>query len=89
MSVRVRAKFGGAHTLCKRCEHCIHMADDANNETVKCTVFHRNLSRPVVECSAFDEKGSQSLWDMERRAWILEVKGDRIIGFKKRKDEDE
>lgn len=88
--VRVRAKIEGAKTLCKQCEHSVCRTFDNNHEDVECTVFKsKSLRRPVIECSTFLAKGSQSLWDMEQKAWVLEVKKGRPMGFKRPGDKED
>jgi hypothetical protein len=35
----------------------------------------------VRECSSYAEKQKQTLWQMEKIAWILEERGGRKVGF--------
>ena len=37
----------------------------------------------VSECSRHHDKGYEALYELEGKAWVLEVKKGRTIGFKK------
>lgn len=54
--------------------------DTGRERTVYCHTMSKFVG-PIKDCSQFREKGSMDQWEMEQKAWILEVKKTKIIGF--------
>lgn len=72
-------KFKGPVTKCQTCDYS-QIMDTERERTVYC----HNMSKfvgPLRECSAFRAQDSMDKWEMEQKAWILEVKKTKIIGF--------
>lgn len=76
-------------SLCRSCSNAMIMRGGAVSEkTVLCTELKGGYGRQevpyeiIVECSAFQEKAIQSLYEMQKIAYILktDVKG-KPIGF--------
>lgn len=81
--MRVKIKEGVARGLCGSCDNSFIREDQKGQVEVWCHYFHpmRSVGRPIVECSGHEEKGKMSKHDMDRVAWILEVKAGRVVGF--------
>lgn len=74
-------KFSGAKTKCSTCNYSF-IYSTVRDTVVECHYGKDKIMRePVVECSSYEEKNSQSLYEMKEKAWILEVKKGRVIGF--------
>lgn len=70
------------NTLCAKCEHAI-VVRHTQGTYIRCSYSTRMPELPpVLECSAFQAKGSMDIYDMEQKAWTLEVKAKEIVGFK-------
>lgn len=69
--------------LCGTCENA-KITETDRDLTVDCGYSRplQRIRRPIVNCNKYSPVNTQSLYDMERTAWILEVKGARVIGFK-------
>lgn len=66
--------------LCHKCQHSTIVTLKSGSTIYYCSDFSVRLSSPAVECSSFQEEG-KSKWEMERIAWILEVKKGKVVGF--------
>jgi hypothetical protein len=72
--------------LCALCAHAeIVSGDTEMQRAVGCTNLVRATQRqirwPVRSCSGYEERGKPSQFELERIAWILEVKRGKRIGF--------
>lgn len=84
--------------LCDSCSHGQVLRTESSQEIVYCNVSIRQAIQihvRVVECSKYSSIGEQSIWAMEKSAWILETKRGQPIGFvspaefrKRHEDED-
>jgi hypothetical protein len=73
--------------LCNKCRYAhVHVYEDGG-AVVTCSEANGTLgyriSRPVSECSDFENKNDASKWDMEKIAWVVTTdKSGTSIGFK-------
>ena len=96
MSVRVRMKIkeGVERGLCGTCRNAIIRTDLAGEQEVWCEAAFQNpmlIRKPIGDCSHHDFKFIMQKYEMEQKAWILEVKKGKIVGFVRpedRKDKD-
>ena len=75
---------GPATGLCKQCSSS-HIRTDFQNVTAVWCSIGSNLipiEKAVIECSGYEEKGTMTEWEAKQIGWVLELKGDRVIGFK-------
>jgi len=86
MSIRLRMniKEGPARGLCGKCQNAIIRQEETGEPFVSCGAYYppRDIVRNVVSCTGFDERGQNTVDEMKKIAWILEVKKGRIMGFK-------
>lgn len=80
MSIRLRMRES-PKTLCVTCQHSTIVKVGNNRQIVKCAVIDEYMERPVEECTSHEIEG-RSKYDFERLAWVLEMRGQKIIGFK-------
>jgi len=76
--------------ICSKCENCQVIRTKLDNLQIWCREFVDrdsyqpkicpNRYDPIIECSRFYQKGSLSLQEMKRIAWIIDV-GQNKIGF--------
>jgi hypothetical protein len=84
MSVKVRGGTvnHGAPPLCTSCRYAV-VARGARvgEEIVKCSALG-NLRFEVTSCSAYENRATPSLWQMEQIAWVLRPNsGTKSVGF--------
>lgn len=86
-------RFRGGAGLCCTCRTAQRVVDDRGQEAVLCHAFGMDppmqIRREVVECSQHDPVNVMSKWEMEKIAWVLETRGERPVGFRPPKKEDE
>jgi hypothetical protein len=84
-------------SLCETCTNA-HIAKGyrASEKLVVCTAHEpaRQVRFSVCRCTDYRDRARQSLWEMERIAWLLSPRGPKLrAGFtppsEQRKDEDE
>jgi hypothetical protein len=72
-------------SLCETCSNAhIQRGYRASEELVLCTAnsLDRRVLFSVRECSSYRDKNRQSLYEMEKTAWILQPRGSkRAAGF--------
>ena len=83
-------KVPSSYGLCAKCQNCQMIRTKLNNTQIWCAEFsYRDAFRPkliltsydrIIECSYFLQKGSISLNEMKRIAWIIDVSQNQI-GF--------
>ena len=75
-------KSDSGHGLCDSCRNATiaKMADESH--IMRCSEFERFLKGKIIECNEYQPVGRLSDYEMEDKAWILEVKKGRILGFK-------
>ena len=85
MSLTINVEGGAARDgdhLCKHCTYATLTDGRRSSESLTyCNSIFKFVSFQVAKCSSFLPHGSRGLNDMKQEAWILEVKGTRIIGF--------
>jgi len=69
-------------SLCDRCEHGTIMKTTTGKRTVYCATLMKWVPPNIAECNEYQAKGSLSRYDMEKTAWVLEIKNGRVIGYK-------
>lgn len=76
--------------LCYSCENSQIMKNSIGKITIQCN-YQRTVKiiTDVVECNVYMQKGQMQQYDAEKIAWILEKKGERVIGFKPPKSKRE
>lgn len=84
--MKFRINIPDVNTLCTKCTNST-ILNTAAGPKYLCEDYdigraYRNGVPPVLQCSAFVPYGSMSKHEMEKKAWVLEVKGKHIIGFK-------
>jgi hypothetical protein len=52
-----------------------------NQSMTKCHALDEWITFPVRDCSSYQIKNSQNLYEMQRMAWIIEQKKGSFIGF--------
>lgn len=69
------------------CEGCVNAHIERGYRESETLIFcqatnpeHR-VRFPVRECSGYTEKQKQTLWQMQKVAWILDERGGRKVGF--------
>lgn len=92
MKVNIRFRDGIASGVCGGCENFSLMVDQRGREMAICAYHYPTIriTRPLKFCTDFQAKGTQDRHEMEKTAWILEVKKGKVIGFRppKRKGEE-
>jgi hypothetical protein len=87
--VKINVKEGSARaeSLCVRCEHSMVLRTDGGDTQVYCTYYGDKtpVRAVVVQCSAYDPRGTMSRASMERIGWVLEIKDRKVIGFRQPK----
>lgn len=81
--MKVNVNFRQDVGLCGTCEYA-KITETDRDTTVACD-YSRSpqlICKPIVNCNKYSPINTPSLYDMERTAWVLEVKGARVIGFK-------
>jgi len=82
----MRIKEGVIRGLCGQCQNAIVRQDEGASEpVVTCMAYYgpsRDINKPVESCSSFEARGKNTLEEMKRVAWILEVKKGKPMGFK-------
>ena len=83
-------KISPRYGLCSKCANIRIIKTKLDNEQVWCQEFTDktlylptclpNKQDPIESCSLFVEKGSMSLQEMRRIAWMIDIKQNRI-GF--------
>lgn len=58
------------------------MKTTSGKRKVYCAAVMKVVPSNIDECSDYQAKGSQSKYEMEKVAWVLEVKHGRTMGFK-------
>jgi hypothetical protein len=67
---------------CATCSSGVILQGNTFNERiVHCHALERDVPFIVTECSRYRVDNSQSLWEMEKVAWIIEQKKGSFIGF--------
>lgn len=79
--------------LCDSCRNGTVMKHSDGTERITCCAISSQvieITKKVVECSDYTGKTEKTKYEMEKMAWILNVKGKTILGFKppSHKDED-
>jgi hypothetical protein len=75
-------KFGAS--LCTSCNHVTHIKGHGFSQEMQfcnITMPGQLIPFPVSECSDYASKRDAKLADMEKTAWILNIKGGRHVGF--------
>lgn len=82
--LRVNIKEGVRKGLCNSCRMAHIIIGASGRETVRCqqSMDSPIIPEPVVECSDYSAKNAMSMHDMEQKAWVIEVKSGKIMGFK-------
>lgn len=89
---------GGTRPTKNLCESCkmskIIKGPQQGQEIITCYAvgYGANVPFPVVECNKYVDTIAQSRYDMEQIAWLVEIKNNKVIGFKsplKRKEDHE
>lgn len=78
--------------LCFRCTNAMILRAETWAEArVHCTAFEREVPGNVVECNRFQAEGTLSLWQLFQIAKVIEIEGEKEVGFKgvKRRGERE
>jgi hypothetical protein len=69
-------------SLCSKCKYSvIAKGESFKQRIVYCREFDSRVNFEVEKCSEFKGKLEKSIWDMQREAWVLEVRKGRVIGF--------
>lgn len=95
MSIRVRMHIreGISRGLCGSCRYSHRHKYNNDVEDVRCVLLNMSnngqITRPVVECNDYEDFGKPSMQEMENKAWIIEVRGGRVMGFNPPKKEDD
>jgi hypothetical protein len=75
----------GNRSLCQSCTNCTHIKGYApSQEIIICQAVFENPMRmtfPVYECNSYYKQTDTKLKDMEKDAWILNIKRGRVMGF--------
>ena len=84
MRINIKFKDGVAGGLCGSCQHSHVMIDRRDHEAVVCEWLHPHwrIVRPLRHCNNYQAKGAQDKHEMEKVAWILEIKKGAVIGFR-------
>lgn len=86
MRLRMHIKEGVERGLCGTCADSLIRTDDAGQQTVECRAsyyYPEQILKPVVDCNCYQRKTDMRLSEMERKAWIIEVKKGGSVGFVK------
>lgn len=78
MSIRV--KTYPPETLCTKCKNGITVEGVDNQTRIRCWRLDATINFPVVRCSHFVLRGTESRESLEKIAWILDT-SPRQIGF--------
>ena len=84
MSVRVKESF--TTTLCSTCHWATLLRDVTAEEQVRCHSMDVWIYRPIEMCSAYKLRNEPERWELEKIAWIIELKNKKI-GFLRPGDE--
>jgi hypothetical protein len=95
MTVRLRMLKDGTRSDKRLCDSCrfsiIIKGPQQYQERVYCSRIDdwkgKPLPFPVVECSDYCAKGGMTEYEAKEIGWVLEVKGDKVIGFKRPKQD--
>lgn len=82
---RIKIREGVSRGLCGTCKEAHITTDQNGRQTVYCNANSGHLLqiiRPVAECNQHRDLNYMSEWEASRVGWVLEVKGQRVIGFK-------
>ena len=82
---RMKIQEGIRRGLCGSCKDAHITVDEQGNEAAFCCSMPHQLirvNRVITECSGYRGANHMSEWDAKQIGWVLEVKGERIIGFK-------
>lgn len=77
--------------LCGQCEHAgIFRGDRLQDHEILCNWHHPSLRlrRLVRTCTLFEQKNALDKHEMEKIAWVIEVKAGKFIGFRPPKRSD-
>lgn len=70
-----------SRTLCGSCESGVTTHDKHSGQMrVHCNAIGARVRFPVSECSAYQARGSLSLWDMKQQATLIAIDGKKV-GF--------
>lgn len=68
--------------LCKTCKNSLVIeGENFRNKFIKCHEAGEFIPFPVTRCSGFEEKNAVDIYDMQKIAWVLEVKKGTVMGF--------
>ena len=67
--------------LCGSCRWSTVARRSRGPAFIRCNQFERMIQSPMVDCSRYLQAGSQTQFEMEDSAWVLEVRKGKVIGF--------
>ena len=69
--------------MCLTCTFGSIRVSNTANKVIECSSFETKITEPIVECSAYLERGRPSLFDMTTMAYIMTIdpKTSQPIGF--------
>lgn len=68
--------------LCRTCRYATLVEGAAATQRLKrCSQLDARVPFPVANCNEWQDRRSSNLWEMQQIAWVVEVKGNRPIGF--------
>ena len=67
---------------CGRCKNLMFAESEFNILFAKCSAFEVEVHKkePIINCSAFQEIGSMTLWDMQQCAILIDL-DKKTVGF--------
>lgn len=69
-------------SLCDTCSNLKTATDDCGREIWRlCSETRKAVPEVVRECSSYEFAYADAPWEMEKKAWRLNVKEGRVIGF--------
>lgn len=84
IKVKDGTKLSAPTSLCASCSNVTHIKGASLSEEIQfCSAVYpaSQISFPVVSCTDFSRRGDTKLKDMEKVAWIVNIKGGRAVGF--------
>ncbi len=92
MRLRMKVHEGANRGICRSCKHAHIMSDERGRQEVYCNAMTGEpieIRRVIVECNQYQKFNDMTEWEAKQQGWVLEVKGARVIGFRKPgEDED-
>lgn len=67
-------------SVCVTCQYSTVLHLPGNRTRIHCNSMQRDFDYPIESCSSHTEQG-KSQYDFDKIAWVLEMKGTKIIGF--------